>query len=80
VSRCLVQIKTILYGDATAGTEPNPEQVDQLVGELLSHNIIVLLIAELPKLEFEVRYQSSTSTHARERERERERESESPRT
>ena len=53
-SKCLLQIKAILYGDASAG-EPNADQVDQLVGELLAHNIIPLLISELSKLEFEAK-------------------------
>ena len=54
MSKNLLQMKTILYGDGEQ--EPNPELVSQLSQEIYQNDLLQLLVQNLSKLEFEVSF------------------------
>ncbi|PWN30191.1 Mo25-like protein [Jaminaea rosea] len=53
VSKCLYQMKVILYGDGE--NEPLPEQVAQLAQEVYNQDVLQLLVANIWRFEFEAR-------------------------
>lgn len=53
ISKCLVSMKNILYGDGE--NEPNVELSTQLASEAINSDLLVLLIYNITSFEFEVR-------------------------
>ncbi|KAF9960444.1 mo25 protein [Mortierella alpina] len=53
VSKILVAIKTMLYGDSE--NDPAPETVAQLAGEVYSNNVLEILVNYIAKFEFEAK-------------------------
>ena len=52
MSKNLAAIKTVLYG--TENQEPQTDQVAQLAHEMYDNNMLLLLVQNLGKIDFEV--------------------------
>lgn len=54
ISKILFQMKFILYGDAE--TEPQADQVAQLAQEVYNNDALQLMVSNIWRFEFEVRF------------------------